>query len=410
MNRIFIVALTATIPLLLQSPDSFSDPAQNPFWFFADVFSLPDPAGNSTTKILITIPPGAGDPSHRIYVSLNIKDSRSNVIENRNLIVDSAGFRSAGPSGWFLPHFDFRLPEGEFTARIEIEDLETEFRHLKEFSFRVTDQSKETLAVSDLMFGVCHENSTAEFGKRAWEMLTPRLSRRFGDRVSAFCVSAEIRSPGVHKDSTLSGIYEIKDRRGGILRKGDVVALLVSGKGTILIHPEIESLDQGRYNFLLRIRVEEGWVDREGWFEIDATRIAFQREGTKWRHVLGYVATNRELINFQTVSDDSLEAFWDLFWKIRDPNPETEMNEARDEFVRRVAEASQRFGSLRPGWETDRGRVYIQFGEPDRIDEAAGYGSRPPSRTWIYDQRQKTFRFEDHEGFGSFVLLGSGRP
>ena len=411
MNRFFTVALAAVSPLFFQASTSISETSvRNTFSFFADAVSLPDEIGKAETKIFIVIPPGASDPSHRLYVSLEIKDSSGKLVEKRNSIVDSTGFQAAGLVGWFLPRFDFRLPQGEFTARIKIEDVKTEVRQEMRLVFGVTDQSREAVAVSDLLFGVCHEYSTAEFGKRAWERLTPRPSRRFGDRFPELCVSAEVVSLSGPQESTIEGIYEVKDRRGGTLQKGDFVTPLVSGKGAILIHPEIAGLDQGRYELLVRIRVQEGWVERKGWFEIDTSRIAFSKEGKKWRQVLGYIAANRELITLQSVSDDSLKAFWDRFWRIRDPNPKTKENEGLDEFVRRVEVASRRFGSLQPGWETDRGRVYIQFGEPDRIDEVVGHGSRRPSRTWIYDQRQRTFRFEDRDGFGAFVLVGSGRP
>jgi GWxTD domain-containing protein len=66
--------------------------------------------------------------------------------------------------------------------------------------------------------------------------------------------------------------------------------------------------------------------------------------------------------------------FIERFWKGLDPAPETEVNERREEFWKRVNEANRLFReSLTPGWKTDRGKVYILIGPPDeRIQQGNG--------------------------------------
>src|SRR5262249_35556998 len=60
--------------------------------------------------------------------------------------------------------------------------------------------------------------------------------------------------------------------------------------------------------------------------------------------------------------------FITAFWKARDPRPETEENEARDEFERRVAFADSRFAQDETrGSLTDRGMVFILLGPPTWI-------------------------------------------
>jgi GWxTD domain-containing protein len=62
------------------------------------------------------------------------------------------------------------------------------------------------------------------------------------------------------------------------------------------------------------------------------------------------------------------EHFIEQFWKRRDPNPETVANEFREEFYRRVAYANENFTAGTPGWRTDRGRIYVLYGPPNRRD------------------------------------------
>jgi GWxTD domain-containing protein len=106
------------------------------------------------------------------------------------------------------------------------------------------------------------------------------------------------------------------------------------------------------------------------------------------------------------------------FWRIRDPDPGTEENEAKAEFDRRVAFANQwfdPFGSCRGhiprartgkpvGWNTDRGRVFIVMGFPDRI-VVTGTGEAPVAedrgdllcraQAWRYERYRYTASFID---------------
>ncbi|MCU0222599.1 MAG: GWxTD domain-containing protein [Acidobacteria bacterium] len=83
-------------------------------------------------------------------------------------------------------------------------------------------------------------------------------------------------------------------------------------------------------------------------------------------------------------------AFIRNFWERRDPDPRTPQNEARLGFWQRVAEANGQFtGSGKPGWKTDRGKIYILLGPPDDIERDENYdtgahaGARGMMR-WIY--------------------------
>ena len=73
------------------------------------------------------------------------------------------------------------------------------------------------------------------------------------------------------------------------------------------------------------------------------------------------------------------ENFIANFWNRRDPNPDTEENEYREEYYERIAYANEHFTSGTPGWRTDRGRIYITWGKPDGIEShpTGGQYNRP---------------------------------
>lgn len=68
------------------------------------------------------------------------------------------------------------------------------------------------------------------------------------------------------------------------------------------------------------------------------------------------------------------------FWARRDPDPRTSTNEARLIFWRRVIEANQKFRDTpKPGWLTDRGKIYILLGPPFEINTRQDFDIGEPT-------------------------------
>lgn len=96
-------------------------------------------------------------------------------------------------------------------------------------------------------------------------------------------------------------------------------------------------------------------------------------------------------------TDDEREKFIEDFWRSRDPDPDTEENEFKQEYYERQAYANEHFSSGKPGRLTDRGRIYIKFGKPDEVEshpaggsydrpanEGGGSTSTYPFEKWFY--------------------------
>lgn len=93
------------------------------------------------------------------------------------------------------------------------------------------------------------------------------------------------------------------------------------------------------------------------------------------------------------VTDDERDKFIEEFWRTRDPDPDTQENEFKEQFYERVAYANEHFSSGKPGRMTDRGRIYIKFGKPDSIEShpAGGAYEREP---WEGGGSTTTYPFE----------------
>jgi GWxTD domain-containing protein len=82
-----------------------------------------------------------------------------------------------------------------------------------------------------------------------------------------------------------------------------------------------------------------------------------------------WIITDEELSTFKKLTNNAeRDAFIELFWRRRDPTPDTAENEYKEEHYRRIAYANEHFAAGIPGWKTDRGRIYIMYGKPDSID------------------------------------------
>lgn len=87
-------------------------------------------------------------------------------------------------------------------------------------------------------------------------------------------------------------------------------------------------------------------------------------EGKRFLSEVRYTITQEEKKIFMDPPIKEREKFIDEFWKKRDPDPDTEINEFKEQYYERIEEANKLFRGGKPGWFQDRGRIYILFGPP----------------------------------------------
>jgi GWxTD domain-containing protein len=93
-----------------------------------------------------------------------------------------------------------------------------------------------------------------------------------------------------------------------------------------------------------------------------------------------WIITDQERAEFKSLATDKQrDQFVEAFWQRRNPNPGASENTFKEEHYRRIAYANRHFAAVIPGWKTDRGRIYIMYGAPDKVDQhfsAAGSESK----------------------------------
>jgi len=123
-----------------------------------------------------------------------------------------------------------------------------------------------------------------------------------------------------------------------------------------------------------------------------------------------WIITDDERKAFMQLSNnEERDQFIEAFWQRRNPNPDSEDNEFKDEHYRRIEYANEHFAAGKPGWMTDRGRIYIVYGPADEIEShpSGGTYERPMDEG---GGETSTFPFEDWryryiEGIGQEVIV-----
>ncbi|MCE2456149.1 MAG: GWxTD domain-containing protein, partial [Gemmatimonadetes bacterium] len=118
---------------------------------------------------------------------------------------------------------------------------------------------------------------------------------------------------------------------------------------------------------------------------------------------VAYIVTDAEREFFLALPTfEERQRFIEAFWRKRDPDPASPVNEAEEEHYRRLAFANLSLAddTTRPGWMTDRGRMFILLGEPRERQRFDGLNEIVSTELWFYQS-------EPGVGLPSFFYLAS---
>ena len=103
--------------------------------------------------------------------------------------------------------------------------------------------------------------------------------------------------------------------------------------------------------------------------------------------------------------DDDYPKVLFKYWTNNDPTPNTAYNPLMKEYYTRVDYAAKNFSTIngKSGVNTDRGKIFIQFGKPQKIDRASNEKGKIVE-TWLYENPKRKFIFTDLTGTGNFLL------
>lgn len=303
---------------------------------------------------------------------------------------------------------------GAYQLTLRLRDLRSGHAATTEHSFDIPD-SPDEWECSRLEFArsIQQSRDTSQFHKSGF-LVVPSVTRSYGGESQLECpVYLEVYAPEDARGKPLRLEIACQDAFG--TRKFNVaVPVECAGRMTpVTAVLPVASLLPGRYTVFLKLTRKDGgtplYTD-EDWFEILWSMYTLLRADFPTAvEQLRYISSEEERKSLLETPDTLRNQSWEAFWEKRDPTPGSPNNEYRDEFYRRLRYCIATFTvGDQAGWRTDRGMIYIRYGEPDEVEQhpfdMEGYPYNAPWQVWRYYQSNLEFVFVDNRGSGNYEL------
>ena len=352
--------------------------------------------------------------SYKLSVTVANKDGREvqSFARDRQIVL-GANEQARTRVDFRTSQINCNLPPGEYKVRFELKDEASGRVSRRDLEVKLDDLGGKGPRMSDIEFAQAFQNASGEesvFAKGN-VLVVPSVHRIYGTTVGDRIVYYfEIYSGGDDSDKVVLETKVRHYRRGMVYR--DTLHLSIGSE------PERElreiSLDQmvpGEYELEIAVlgRRNKKLADR-----IQPFKVAWTQDGlirNDWKTAVEQLKLFSEDVDVKDMEklktvEERVKAF-DQFWLERDPTDGTPENEAKTAFYYRIRIANERFGAMRTeGWRTDRGRIYVQWGEPDYLVNEPFAPDTHPYQIWYYTSisPNRRFVFVDENEDGDYRL------
>ncbi len=372
-------------------------------------------------------------------IKVIVTDQNNNVVGFRNFrIVNEMSQQNSESEKYLTGVLGFKIGKGEYSVKFDVTDYFDSTNTLSiTFPLKINPILTKNFALSDIQ--LCSniiensDNQGSFFYKNTYETY-PNPSNVYGEQLPILFYYIELYDlqKGELKND-LKLISKVLDAQGkekysktkfiqrrynSIVEVGAInITKYSSGTYTLAIYL-IDSLNNfglvsSKKFYVFNPNIKEETVAKRTDADLlssefsvmteDELNLAFEQSK--------YIASSDEIKRWNSLTDiDAKKNFLFNFWKVRDPNPNTPENERKIEYFERVKKADEMFrGTRERGWRSDRGRVYIVYGEPSEIDRYPNEMDAYPYEIWSYNNIEGgvIFVFGDITGTGQMILIHS---
>ena len=353
--------------------------------------------------------PTANGPIAEVYFKLEILKGATVVQQFASKVVSPISMDSIVDD--FYDILPVQLAPGEYTCKIEMADLVANGETIKSTFKLNVDQQANTAFLSDLLIGesITPAKNISQFTKSGYDII-PRIATFYTADMGSLPTYLEVYNPEKKfKKLELAYFIEDEETKKSVPNTFKIKDIAGTEFTPLILNVDISSVTTGKYNLVMNLRDEIGnLIDVKIYkFErqndksifIDADKIiidpSFQNSITK-DSLRYYVASllpicppdqQRALLSDlkdKSKQEEYFRKYMQAFWIGTAPNNPTE---EWLKYKRQVIFVEENFGTnhLR-GFETDRGRVYLQYGAPSRTFEREISSSELPWEIWEYNK------------------------
>ncbi|MBN1165367.1 MAG: GWxTD domain-containing protein [Candidatus Krumholzibacteriota bacterium] len=316
----------------------------------------------------------------------------------------------------------FALGPGEYKIRVAIEVEHTSLKYERETEINIIGREKGVIGLSDPIFSVPLKieaarkpprgeivfSSRSEPVKEEYRVIPEGI---FADFDSWLGITCELVSP-LPQDQGGQCLVStrVTGTRGAVeFYNRHRIILDETGQAVLCLQLNVDDLALGYHK--IAITAEVPGSDRRA--SVNGRFLVLLNRGMLFEHfdqmykLLSYFSTEEELAALKDAPPGERMEAWFEFWDARDPTRRDGMNENLSEFLRRLKYTLEHFTFARPGWDSDMGRIYIKYGEPDKIQDRSGSQSSfgRSFQLWYYYSAGIVFIFEESVGTGLYRLV-----
>ncbi len=426
--------LTCTVVLLLLMVTAHADAGRldqhGSEYFELSVSQMFDDEGRTLLVVSTAIPyrrlvffrkGGRYEAGYRVYMEMKDRKGRyvrGDVWEKFLAVESYEEVNSA--SAVSISRNSFIVEPGEYNIKVTLEVVNTSLRFKRETSIRIVGYDEGKLGLADPVFLIADSGMNHRKPSRGEMILSTCMAPDdVGFRMNPGAVYAEF---GAWPRVTYNLVgHAAEGRENGCV----ISSRVTNSRGEVVLYNRrAMQMDKNRYLlFCLDFNIDDFVIGEfevstvveapktnekasvHGRFTVLLNRGLLGEHFEKALELLSIIAEDDELTELKgALPADRLDA-WRRFWKRRDSSPRTGVNEELGDFLNRARHVLKTFSKYRPGWETDRGRIYIRHGPPDKIIDRQGKSLGSNYRLWYYYSRSIVYIFEDSMGMGEFRLM-----
>lgn len=352
----------------------------------------------------------------RYTISIAVSGNKDIQIEglSRDGFIRVASFaETRKPTDFIINMFDFRVPNDEdLDIRAELHDKLSKTSYLVEKSLKDHDYWGKYPSISGVQFAreVRSSEKESKFNKGDLRII-PSVSRVFNTDTDSNLIYYQEIYPGRYKDKYLKFVSKVYHRAKGFVYSDTLKLGEIDSVHRSTYSIDINNLIPGFYELEIRLEGRRGKafgkIIEEFELELTAESI-FRTDYETAIEMIKYVATRAEYnaLN-EAKTPEERRQIWDSFWELRDQDLYSRENPNRYEYFRRIRHANRYFSIMRrEGWKTNRGMIYITYGEPDEVEDFPFELSTKPYQIWHYYKSSppRQFLFVDEWGSGDYEL------
>lgn len=412
----------------------FYSPGQGPYVEFVTSFE-------GSTFIWNAVPEGGFQAAAELTIIASIGDS---IAEVRKIVV-TGPVMETDQTADFMSLERLLLPAGNYKLEIMVRDINLPDSKADSFTQNIDIlPMSEGVNISDISFVSALRKSEGQnaFTKSGYDVI-PYVSNYFPSAADVLMFYGEIynTSKVFGKDAPFVSSVCVMDANASILDECRKIKREKSQEVVPMLQTlDISQLPTGEYKLRIEVRNKENSVvavkernfTRSNIQEVAVDNMevpdeilnssfaaAYRNQDSLYNILTSHLPISgtleRTTIDYQLKTSDlrTMQSFFYTFWYKRNPSsPES----AWREYEKKVAEVQTAFGTrVKPGWKTDRGRVYLQYGAPNTRAMRHNNPDYFPFEIWHYYEtndklHDRRFLFYDTSLGGDFELLHTDVP